>query len=305
MSFPPPETIAVSAAALDAILTRHGLHPRTVVPLVHGGSGHSVYLLGDDLVLRVPRNHPLWVEAPRQEAHILPIVRPTGVRMPDLVVFDDACDLLPVPYTIYTRVPGVALYGLDWEPATVPHVWRELGHDLALLHTGVSTDGLAQPLWPLEPPDNPDPRPWMEALAGAGVFPGPEAHWLRDWLDEITPRASVPLPLRFIHGDVQTMNIMVRPDPPTYAALLDWASARWDMPARDFWAVPLRAVPWMLEGYRAVAPGADEATAEWLIAWSHAQYGLYFLWRDQQAGTLPPASRVRRLLDGLHAFLTQ
>ncbi len=271
----------------------------------HAGSGHSVYLLGDDLVLRVPHNHPLWVEAAWNEATVVPIVRAAGVRAPALVAFDAACDLLPVPYTIYERVPGTPLHDLgDREPETIPHVWRELGRDLAMMHTRITPAAVPGRFWPLAPPYTPDPRPWADELARSGFFIPAEARWLLAWLDRLTPAALLPAPLRFVHGDVQTMNIMVAGDPPTYQALLDWAGAGWGRPAQDFWAVPLRAVHLMLEGYDAIAPRADDSLAEERIAWSYAQLALFFLWRGRQEGAARAAPRVQRLLSSLHSFLT-
>ena len=62
--------------------------------------------------------------------------RAAGVRTPALIAYDDACDLLPVPYLIVERVKGRALSQLDLEGSETPDIWREVGRDLARLHTG-------------------------------------------------------------------------------------------------------------------------------------------------------------------------
>jgi aminoglycoside phosphotransferase (APT) family kinase protein len=297
-----PEPTPVSPAAVAAILARHGLRGCDAAVLPHPGGEASIYLLDDDLVLRVPRQDALACEGVRREAVAVPLVRAAGVRAPELIVFDQTGDLLPVPYTIYARLPGVSLDRLALAPAATPQVWRELGHDLALLH-GLAVTGPAGQLWPEEPEDNPDPRPWAADLAAAGVFSPPAAAWLMGWLDRLTPLAQVPVPLRFGHGDVQTGNLMVLPESLVYIGLLDWSGASWRDPLRDFWAVSPWAVPFILEGYRAVAAVEDEATVRERIAWRHAQLGLYFLWRDCPPDGIQFAPRAQRLMDGLRFLL--
>ena len=70
---------------------------------------NSVYALGSDYVLRVPRTrssrscarhtHRVGGRAGRHAA---------GVRTPALIAFDDSGDLLDVAYTVYERVPGTS-----------------------------------------------------------------------------------------------------------------------------------------------------------------------------------------------------
>jgi Phosphotransferase enzyme family len=86
-----------------------------------------------------------------------------ALRTPELVAYDDACDLLPVPYLVVERVRGEAIGRLDLEPGTTPEVWRELGRDLALLHTGVGEDGPAGQVARPEP--QLDPRELVEKRA--------------------------------------------------------------------------------------------------------------------------------------------
>lgn len=67
---------------------------------------------------------------------------------------------------------------------------------------------------------------------------------------------------------------MVESVPGHYAALLDWGSASWGDPAWDFGGVPLRAVPYLLEGHRSIAPLPHDDTAEARIVWRHVQHAL-------------------------------
>lgn len=72
---------------------------------------------------------------------------------------------------------------------------------------------------------------------------------------------------------------MARPDSLTYLALLDWGAATWGDPAWDFAGVPLRAVPFMLEGHREIAPLDDDETAEARVLWRRLQIALWLLRR--------------------------
>src|ERR1041385_983628 len=125
-----PNHVFVSHEAARAIASRHGLGDRRLARLPDTGIINAVYLLGDDVVLRVPRDHAGHVAQARAEAIAIPAARAAGVRTPALVAYDDACDLLPVPYLVVERVRGRMLSELDLEPGETPDVWREVGRDL-------------------------------------------------------------------------------------------------------------------------------------------------------------------------------
>lgn len=297
-----PDHTPVSAEAARAIAERHGLGTGAFARLPDTGIINAIYLLGEEFVLRVPRDGPGHVAQARREAIAAPAARAAGVRMPRLLVFDDAGDLLPVPYLIYERVRGETLGLLDLEPGATPGVWRELGRDLALLHTGVRADGPAGQL--LRPGGSPaDPRALAEERAADGWFTGLEARWLIAWLDRLAPAALAPVPPRFLHQDVQATNVMVGARAREYRAILDWGCAGWGDPAWDFFGMPLRAAPFMLEGHRAVAPLDGDEGAEARIVWRHLQLVLEVLPR----GAAPDLSWGERplawLLEALRFFL--
>ena len=277
-----PPFPSITPEVLHAIAERHRLGQRAVTRLPEVGIFNAIYLIGDALVLRVPRSHPAFTNALRKEAIAVPLARAAGVRTPELTAFDDALDLLPVPYALYERVQGETLGLLDLEPDETPDVWRELGHDLAQLHTGVNKEGAAGGLG--APEDLPDPRELPAELADTGHFGLPEARWLERWLDRLAPAARAPVKQCLIHGDIQSTNIMVQSRSLAYAALLDWGACGWSDPAFDFAGIPLRAVPLMLDGYRAVAPLPGDDDAEARILWRHLQLALFLLQRPPQAG---------------------
>jgi aminoglycoside phosphotransferase (APT) family kinase protein len=243
---------------------------------------NSIYLLGQEFVLRIPRNHEGTVAQARTEAIAAPMARAAGVRTPRLIAYDDSCDLLPVPYTIYERVHGRTLGLLDWEPAETHLVWHELGRDLALLHTGVSADGPAGRLREAE--DWPDPRALVEERAIDGWFTGLEVRWFTRWLDRISPAATIPTPRRMLHLDIQATNVMLRDDAFAYSALLDWGCAGLGDAASDFCGIPMRVVPTMLEGHRSIAPLDADDGAEARILWRHLQIALAMLPRGAVPG---------------------
>jgi aminoglycoside phosphotransferase (APT) family kinase protein len=276
-----PDFPEVSRGVLREISRRHGLEGRATSPLPEVGIFNRIYSLGEDLFLRVPRDHPAFVAAARKEAVAVPAAREAGVRTPAMVAFDDTGDLLPVPYSIFDRVRGETLGLLDLGPADVPETWKELGRDLARLHAGVPEDG---PAAGLELEAVPDPRLWPDALAAEGYFSNAEARWLSAWLECLAPAALAPVSGRFLHGDSQATNVMVQRRTLEYEAVLDWGGSGWGDPAWDFAGVPLRVVPSMLDGYRGVAPLAANETAEARILWRDLQLSLYLMRRDPQPG---------------------
>ena len=282
----------ISTHALHAIAKQHGLGERAFTRLPEVGIFNAIYAVGNDLILRIPRNHPAFIAAARKEAIAVPAARAAGVRTPQLIAFDDSLELLPVPYSVYEKVQGVTLGLLDREPEETPEVWCEIGRDLGRLHSRVAAQGaLAQ----IEVETVPDPRALVGEIAQQGYITSIEARWLMRWLNRLAPAALASFPQCFLHGDLQTTNVMVAYDSLAYLALLDWGSAGWGDPAWDLAGVPLRAAPWLLAGHRDVAPLDDDHTAEARVLWRHLQLALLVLRR----GPLPDRSWAERPLSML------
>jgi aminoglycoside phosphotransferase (APT) family kinase protein len=267
-----PKFPAVLKETARRIAEQHGLGARSVARLPSIGVFNAIYRLGDDLILRVPRPHPRVLAMLANEAVAVPAARAAGVRTPRLVVFDDSLALLPVPYTVYERVRGEPLEGLGLDPTATP-AYRDLGRDLARLHGGVSPEGPAGRLGVPNLPQG-DPRPLTEQLAAAGYCSVVEARWLGRWLDRLPPLLQRPDARRFLHGDTQATNVLVRPGSRDYLALIDWGGCGWGDPALDFSGMALDAVPHVLAGYRAIAALPDDATAEARILRYHLHFAL-------------------------------
>jgi Ser/Thr protein kinase RdoA (MazF antagonist) len=113
-----------------------------------------------------------------------------------------------------------------------------------------------------------------------------------------------PIRHRFLHGDTQATNVMVRAGSLEYVAVLDWGNAGWGDAAWDFAGVPLRVVPSMLEGYRSVTPLDGEETTEARILWRHLQLSLFLLRRKPQPDRSWAERPLAMLLD-VFRFLLQ
>ena len=178
-----------------------------------------------------------------------------------------------MPYAVYERVRGEPLSALERAPEDGPRCGASWA-TISPCHTGVRADGPAGQLRAAG--ENPDPRPWIADFAREGYMTPDEARRLLAWLDRLAPQAQAPVPPRFGHGDVNAANILVDPAALTYLALIDWGGAGWGDAAWDFCPLALRAVPFVLAGYRAVAPLDNDPAAEARIAWHHVQLALYF-----------------------------
>jgi hypothetical protein len=186
-----PPFPALSDDLLHTIAERHGVAGAAIARLPEVGIFNAIYALGRDRILRIPRNHPAFTDAARKEALAVPAARAAGVRTPELIAFDESLELLSVPYTIYERVHGETLGLLDHEPGDSPAAWRELGRDLALLHTHTTSQG---PIAEVELKGLTDPRLWLDQIAQEGYFTPMEARWLRDWLDRLAPAGGGATP---------------------------------------------------------------------------------------------------------------
>jgi aminoglycoside phosphotransferase (APT) family kinase protein len=287
------EPTHVTTEALEAIAARHGIATTAFVLLPNVGIINSIYLVGDDLVLRVPRNHPDHVNQLRIEAIAAPVAKAAGVRTPRVVAFDDACDLLPVPYMLVERVHGDTLGLLDVRAEDTPITWEELGQDLAILHTRVARASPAGSLRSQE--DLPSPLELAHVRADEGWFTSHETKWLVQWLEKLAPLVTSQQSESFLHCDVQSTNVLVKPGSHEYLALLDWGSAKWGDISWDFGGVPMQAVPWLLKGHNKIAKLDDDIEAR--ILWRRMQMILLVMPRGAAEGLSWAERPIAWLLD--------
>jgi hygromycin-B 7''-O-kinase len=230
------------------------------------GIVHSIDALGEELVLRVPKRHPDALADAYTGSVAAPAAVSAGVSAPRLVVFDESCDLVPVPYSIVERMHAEPLsVRLDADPLTHRPIWHELGRQLATLHANVTA--VPDPHGYLDPHGRThDPEQLLTGLERDGYLGDEAAPWVRDVLGRLRP--SVPPPdtfRRFIHGDVTGTNVLVCDD--IFHSIIDWDDAGWGDPAMDFVSLPLRVIDAALTGYRSVMPLDGDDTAEQRILW--------------------------------------
>ena len=258
------------------IVRRHDLGVDAWERLQSTGVIHTIYALGSSLVLRVPKRIDEATSDLRTEVVAAPVAAAAGVRTPALVIFDESLDIVDVPFTVFERVDGEPL-GL--EPFS-PDAYRELGRDLARLHTGVTK--CDDPNGWLDVDDRFEPRDLLETLVASGRLDPDSAVWLRATFDSLRPAVTGAASFRrFIHNDVQPNNVLARDG--TYRALIDWGDAAWGDPARELRSIPPRAVPFVLAGYREITlmDGDDEAEAR--VLWDQLGAAVYSLGRQPLA----------------------
>jgi aminoglycoside phosphotransferase (APT) family kinase protein len=253
---------------LRAIVDRHGITvgKDDLHRLDSMGIVHSIYALGEALVLRVPKLHPDALADAYTGSVAAPAAFRAGVSTPRLVVFDESFDIVPVPFSIFERIHAEPLSGrLGADPQKHWPIWHELGRQLAILHANVTA--VPDPHGHLDPHLRLlDPEPLLSDLERNGYLGNEAAPWARDALSRLRP-AVPPTDTfrRFIHGDVTATNVLVRDD--TFHSIIDWDDAGWGDPAMDLVSLPLRVIDATLTGYRSVMPLDGDDTAEQRILW--------------------------------------
>ncbi|HEY0601681.1 MAG TPA: phosphotransferase [Herpetosiphonaceae bacterium] len=266
------------------------------------GAANAIYAIGERYLLRVPHQHPLQAPAVQREVAAVAAARTAGVCTPAIVLVDDACDLLPVPYAVYERLDAIPLSSLAPPLAPPPATWYALGQDLARLHTRVTAETIAGRQ--AAPLGNPDPRPWLDELAQKHQAAEADVALLASWLRRLWPLTLASRDTVFCHGDVNAGNILVDRDTLAYRALIDWGGSGWHDPAWDFAPVTLAAVPGMLEGYRSLAELPNDAQAEGRILAYHLQLALWGLCFQPPEPRLA-SERLARLRAGVAVFVSR
>jgi len=232
---------------VGAILARHGILD-SWEPLTCTGVANRIYATRD-VVLRIATDHPDAVPDARTESVAAPVARAAGLPVPRLIAFDDSREVIAGPYSIWERVHGETLGLYRPDPEVVPETWRAVGRQLARLHTTVTE--CPDPHGWLDQPEHPD----YDALRALAVAAAPRlgAAEIVDWVATIeTVFTTHTAPRRFLHYDVHDMNLMCGRDG-SLMAIIDWGDAGWGDPVLELSEVPIRAIPYVLDGYRDAA----------------------------------------------------
>ncbi len=280
------------------IARRHGIKFERWRRLESKSLINHVFLLGDDYILRVPKDSdPFKVHQAHREARAIPAARRARVRTPELIAYEPACDALGgLPYLIVERVkgidgsPSVDFESLGLDPTEAPGLWHDLGRDLAKLHDGEII--IEDPPWAAlyRSVDLKEMFDLTEQRESDGWISCLEARWFRQWLEQLAPMISGSVPKRFVHADIQMSNVMVVPGSVDYLAIIDWGCAAEADAAVDFLSIPLSAVPLLLAGHRDVARLDKDEQAEARILWRR----IWFLLRKMPNGASPHGSWEQR-----------
>ncbi|MFI6694708.1 phosphotransferase family protein [Streptomyces sp. NPDC050433] len=286
---------------------------------MESGVANRVWLLGPDLVLRVPRTEASVADLVK-EAAVIPVARAAGVLTPALVTFDDSRTDVDVPYMVLERAPGVDLagrhgIGAGAEGVLREGVFREVGRELARLHR-VTPAGVGELAGvPVEyDPDAGAPHRLVDGLLADGMLDAEAARWLRGWFDRLAERIAGGASRVLVHGDIAPQNLLVTPGAGsgshartlTLTGIVDWGDAMWADPAVEFAKTPLWGVPAMLDGYRE-GGGASEDGPYDSYAWEARVLRYHLTWAlarlknpapvpDERHWTAPPAARLLGIL---------
>lgn len=222
-----------------------------------------VYAVGDDVILRVTKPD-IDPEDTYTEAIAVPAAIAAGIRTPKMIAFDDSRADIPYVYTIYERAPGVALAEVRVDQRELPSLYRELGLEIANIHTRITH--VDDPHGWLDKPYFCDPRVELVKAREALVIETVTYDWLAKWAERLATAIDAPGNVRFVHGDLHAGNTMVLTSPLRLSALIDWGDANWGEPVTDFERVPIWAAPWALETYGAQGGTVNELFVGRLLA---------------------------------------
>lgn len=240
------ELPAPLAAGVDAIATQLGVPRRQISLAPQQGKVNLTVYLGDDLVLRIPREQKTEHRLAK-EASVIPFVQGLGVPTANLISYDSSRTISNTPYIVLERLHGLTLAEADGAAAFHSRTYRSLSEILALLH-GVKM-AVDAPIPHVSGPSEFYRDQLIERLSEMGELGRNQGQWLRRWFEHLEAcgaRASEPV---LLHGDVISSNILVNRSGQV-TALIDWGNACWGEKARDLADFPTRELPALLSEYR-------------------------------------------------------
>lgn len=257
----------VSADALRAIVAKHGLASGVIERHDSIGFVHDVWHVGERLILRIPRPSPALWETWNERA-AAPAAHGAGVRTPRLVIFGGDLGIIDVPFTVYERIQGEALSHESLRGGGAAELYTTLGRELATLHACVTecddlrtTTDRCGGRGPTEDAIN-----GLDDLVASGNLSDHACTWLRERLERLAPAVEESTGLhRFIHHDLSPDNVLVNDG--DISGLVDWGEATWGDPAFDLAHLPVRTLPFVVDGYRQVGAFDLDDTAEVRMLW--------------------------------------
>lgn len=282
-----------------AVAEQYGVAPSDVVPVPVQGQVNLTLLLGDELVLRLPRTSRAE-DLLAKESRVIPLVRDAGVPAPEILGYDATRQHASVPYMVLRRARGETLAARPLDRSGRRRTLGALGEILRSLHEIRMHE--VGPLDALPEPYTFSLPELLDGLVEAGEIGGVQLAWLREQFERLRPEGPSHADPVLLHRDVIPSNVMVD-DAGEVTALLDWGCAEWGSPARDLVGLPLEDLPDLLSGYRTADSSDLELERDSL--WYHLYLALARLLKEPSTSEDRnwAAPRTATLLD-LLAFTT-
>ncbi|MAE88711.1 MAG: phosphotransferase family protein [Pelagibaca sp.] len=206
---------------------------------ISGGQSNPTYFVthgSREMVLRKQPNGPILrgAHAVDREYRVLAALHPTGVPVPEPVLYHDDPGLLGTPFYLMARVEGrVFADGAlsEADPAERHALWMGLADAMAEMHKvrpeAVGLGDFGKPGNYFERQIGRWGRQW-EASETEGI---PELDRLLDWLKANLPEDDGAVSLA--HGDYRMGNVLFHPTEPRVVAILDWELSTLGHPLAD------------------------------------------------------------------------
>lgn len=232
-----------------------------------GGQSNPTFLLttgaGGRFVLRKKPAGTLLARAHQVEREyaVMQALAGSGVAVPRMLVLCEDAGVIGTAFYVMDYVPGRVLGGPDLGPAATAErrpLYHAMIETLAALHRVDFRDvGLAD----FGRPDGYVARQiarWSRQYEASRSGEDSTAmDWLRDWLHE---RAAVVDETAIVHGDFRFGNVILEPERPAIAAVLDWELSTIGHPLADlaYFCLPYH-LPHGIEGIKGLG-GLDLQT---------------------------------------------
>lgn len=227
-------------ARLDAYLRAHipGLAGPLRLARIAGGQSNPTFFVTTDTHRLVLRKQPPGTLLPSahavdREYRVVSGLRGSPVPVPDALHFCDDRSVVGTPFYVMARLDGRVFHDCalpGCAPAERRAIYRAMAETLAALH---AVDPAARGLGDYGRPAGFYPRQvrrWSEQWRTVRTREDPAIERLIAWLP-----GSIPEDPRggIAHGDYRLGNLMVAPDAPRVAAVLDWELSTLGPPLSD------------------------------------------------------------------------
>lgn len=259
---------------MDATLVArlvHGQHPDLISSSIHevsSGFDNTIWRLGDDLVVRIPRRH-IAVSLIENEQRWLSVLAPRlSLLVPTPIRVGRPSDIFPWPWTIAPWIKGTP--GNEVNPNILNSAAAPLGAFLRALHHDAPTDAPTNRFRSVSLCSHDDSFRGRLREIGEAVN---QDDVLSIWEASLDVGGWNAMP-QWIHGDPHPANLIF--DEATLVGVIDFGDLCAGDPATDlaggFLALPFESIETFLIAYG----GIDDATVRRTLGWA-VHFGLMFI----------------------------